>query len=49
MMAWGLEWLYRLAMEPGRLWKRYLFHNPVFVILFGWQLVLHWLKGGVAE
>ncbi|QZZ18709.1 WecB/TagA/CpsF family glycosyltransferase [Leptothermofonsia sichuanensis E412] len=49
MMAWGLEWLYRLAMEPKRLWKRYLFHNPVFIILFGWQLVLHWLKGGVAE
>jgi N-acetylglucosaminyldiphosphoundecaprenol N-acetyl-beta-D-mannosaminyltransferase len=39
MMAWGLEWLYRLAMEPGRLWKRYLLHNPVFVVLFGWQLL----------
>lgn len=39
MMAWGLEWLYRLAMEPGRLWKRYLLHNPAFVVLFGWQLL----------
>lgn len=23
----GLEWLYRLIQEPGRLWKRYLFTN----------------------
>jgi len=28
----GLEWLYRLASEPGRLWKRYLVTNTVFVI-----------------
>lgn len=29
----GLEWLYRLAQEPGRLWKRYLFTNIQFVTL----------------
>jgi N-acetylglucosaminyldiphosphoundecaprenol N-acetyl-beta-D-mannosaminyltransferase len=29
----GLEWLFRLASEPGRLWKRYLVNNPLFVIL----------------
>ncbi len=28
----GLEWLFRLAMEPRRLWKRYLRNNPRFVI-----------------
>lgn len=28
----GLEWLYRLASEPRRLWKRYLVTNTVFVI-----------------
>jgi N-acetylglucosaminyldiphosphoundecaprenol N-acetyl-beta-D-mannosaminyltransferase len=28
----GLEWLFRLMMEPRRLWKRYLY-NPLFVIL----------------
>jgi N-acetylglucosaminyldiphosphoundecaprenol N-acetyl-beta-D-mannosaminyltransferase len=28
----GLEWLYRLASEPGRLWKRYLVTNTIFVI-----------------
>lgn len=29
----GLEWLFRLCMEPRRLWKRYLRHNPRFAIL----------------
>jgi N-acetylglucosaminyldiphosphoundecaprenol N-acetyl-beta-D-mannosaminyltransferase len=27
----GLEWAYRLAREPRRLWRRYLRHNPRFV------------------
>jgi N-acetylglucosaminyldiphosphoundecaprenol N-acetyl-beta-D-mannosaminyltransferase len=27
----GLEWLYRLSREPGRLWRRYLIGNPLFV------------------
>lgn len=27
----GLEWLFRLALEPGRLWRRYLLGNPAFV------------------
>ena len=27
----GLEWAYRLAKEPRRLWKRYLKYNPRFV------------------
>lgn len=26
----GLEWLYRLKQEPGRLWKRYLVTNSLF-------------------
>ena len=29
----GCEWLWRLAMEPKRLWKRYLFGNALFVYL----------------
>jgi N-acetylglucosaminyldiphosphoundecaprenol N-acetyl-beta-D-mannosaminyltransferase len=33
MQRLGLEWLFRLFQEPGRLWKRYLYHNPRFVIL----------------
>jgi N-acetylglucosaminyldiphosphoundecaprenol N-acetyl-beta-D-mannosaminyltransferase len=27
----GLEWLYRLFQEPGRLWRRYLIGNPAFI------------------
>lgn len=28
----GLEWLYRLYREPRRLWRRYLYNNPRFVL-----------------
>lgn len=28
----GFEWLYRLAREPRRLWRRYLLGNPRFVL-----------------
>lgn len=34
----GLEWLFRLLSEPGRLWKRYLKHNPRFLVYFLGQL-----------
>lgn len=30
----GLEWFFRLLMEPNRLWKRYLFTNSKFIYLF---------------
>jgi len=33
MQRSGLEWLFRLATEPGRLWRRYLVNNPLFVLL----------------
>ena len=32
MQDHGLEWLHRLASEPGRLWKRYLVTNTLFVL-----------------
>ena len=32
MQRSGLEWFHRLCTEPGRLWKRYLVHNPMFVM-----------------
>jgi N-acetylglucosaminyldiphosphoundecaprenol N-acetyl-beta-D-mannosaminyltransferase len=35
----GLEWAFRLLMEPRRLWKRYAKHNPRFVGLFLLQLL----------
>ncbi len=37
----GLEWAYRLAHEPRRLWRRYLRYNPRFVRAFAGQLVRH--------
>jgi len=32
MQRLGLEWLHRLASEPGRLWRRYLVTNALFVV-----------------
>jgi N-acetylglucosaminyldiphosphoundecaprenol N-acetyl-beta-D-mannosaminyltransferase len=33
----GLEWSYRLAREPRRLWRRYARYNPRFVAAFAAQ------------
>lgn len=38
MQRRGLEWLFRLASEPCRLWRRYLYLNPLFVLLLIGQL-----------
>lgn len=32
MQQSGLEWLYRLAREPRRLWKRYFLNNPGYLV-----------------
>lgn len=40
MSACGLEWLYRLAQEPQRLWKRYLLGNPLFLFRILRQRIL---------
>jgi len=37
MQEAGLEWAYRLAHEPRRLWKRYLRYNPRFLGAFARQ------------
>lgn len=29
----GFEWLYRLAQEPRRLWRRYLVNDPKFLLI----------------
>jgi len=34
----GLEWVCRLGAEPGKLWKRYLFGNPLFL----WRIMSHY-------
>jgi N-acetylglucosaminyldiphosphoundecaprenol N-acetyl-beta-D-mannosaminyltransferase len=36
MQRAGLEWLFRLATEPRRLWRRYLRNNPAFI----WRVLL---------
>jgi N-acetylglucosaminyldiphosphoundecaprenol N-acetyl-beta-D-mannosaminyltransferase len=35
MQTAGLEWLFRLLVEPRRLWKRYLLGNATFCALVG--------------
>jgi N-acetylglucosaminyldiphosphoundecaprenol N-acetyl-beta-D-mannosaminyltransferase len=30
----GFQWLFRLALEPRRLWRRYLVNNPMFLMRF---------------
>ena len=37
----GLEWAHRLAMDPRRLWKRYLIGNPEFAM----GVARDWLRG----
>ncbi|MBZ0298780.1 MAG: WecB/TagA/CpsF family glycosyltransferase [Anaerolineae bacterium] len=39
MQRAALEWLFRLWIEPRRLWKRYLVNNPLFVILVILQIL----------
>jgi N-acetylglucosaminyldiphosphoundecaprenol N-acetyl-beta-D-mannosaminyltransferase len=33
MSANGLEWLFRLAQEPRRMWRRYLVQDPKFLLI----------------
>jgi N-acetylglucosaminyldiphosphoundecaprenol N-acetyl-beta-D-mannosaminyltransferase len=41
MQRMGLEWSYRLAREPRRLWRRYASYNPRFVAAFARQYAAH--------
>jgi N-acetylglucosaminyldiphosphoundecaprenol N-acetyl-beta-D-mannosaminyltransferase len=45
MQHMGLEWAYRLAHEPRRLWKRYARYNPLFVTGFARQYARFRLRG----
>ena len=43
----GLEWLYRLCVQPGHTWRRYLLGNPLFLIrvaLWRWLAYLPGVK-----
>ncbi|MGH8778188.1 WecB/TagA/CpsF family glycosyltransferase [Paraburkholderia sp.] len=35
MQNYGMEWLFRVVQEPGRMWKRYLFTNSRFALMLG--------------
>ncbi|HEV2708946.1 MAG TPA: WecB/TagA/CpsF family glycosyltransferase [Edaphobacter sp.] len=37
MQRFGLEWLFRFLAEPRRLWRRYLYLNPAYLILVALQ------------
>lgn len=40
MQKAGLEWLFRLIVEPQRLWKRYILGNPAFI----WLVLKQWFN-----
>ncbi|WP_119069685.1 WecB/TagA/CpsF family glycosyltransferase [Rubrobacter indicoceani] len=42
----GFEWLARLLVEPGRLWRRYLLGNPVFLARAVRQAVISRARAG---
>jgi N-acetylglucosaminyldiphosphoundecaprenol N-acetyl-beta-D-mannosaminyltransferase len=42
MQQRGLEWLWRLGLEPGRLWKRYLLLNPAYLARLTAQKLKVW-------
>lgn len=43
MLRWaGLEWLFRLAMEPRRMFRRYIVGNPVFMFRAARHALQNW-------
>lgn len=44
MQRAGLEWFFRLCMEPRRLWRRYLRNNPRFVARMLGQWLRRWTR-----
>jgi N-acetylglucosaminyldiphosphoundecaprenol N-acetyl-beta-D-mannosaminyltransferase len=43
----GCEWLWRLCIEPRRLWRRYLVGNTIFLIVVFRQWWSQWLDGTI--
>ena len=41
----GLEWAYRLAQEPRRLWRRHVKNDPRFLALLALQVLQHYAGG----
>jgi exopolysaccharide biosynthesis WecB/TagA/CpsF family protein len=42
MQRHGLEWLWRLGLEPKRLWRRYLVLNPAYLARLAAQKTRLW-------
>lgn len=42
MQRYGLEWLWRLGLEPRRLWRRYVLLNPAYLARLGAQKARLW-------
>jgi N-acetylglucosaminyldiphosphoundecaprenol N-acetyl-beta-D-mannosaminyltransferase len=49
MQRYALEWLFRLCSEPRRLWRRYAYIVPSFMILAAGELVRRVVSGGGEE
>ena len=49
MCRLGLEWLWRLILEPRRLWRRYLLLNPLYLGLVALQGLGLWHPETVSE
>ncbi|MWV15958.1 WecB/TagA/CpsF family glycosyltransferase [Pseudomonas sp. L-22-4S-12] len=44
MQNYGLEWLFRLAQEPRRMWRRYLLSNSKFALLLLQEKLQQWIS-----
>ena len=42
MQRYALEWLWRLGLEPKRLWRRYAVLNPAYLARLGAQKARLW-------
>lgn len=42
MQRYALEWLWRLSLEPRRLWRRYLLLNPAYLMRLTAQRIRVW-------
>jgi len=47
MQAHGLEWFFRLVLEPRRLWRRYTKHIPIFVFLLARDVARQRVSAGL--
>jgi N-acetylglucosaminyldiphosphoundecaprenol N-acetyl-beta-D-mannosaminyltransferase len=49
MQRLGLEWLFRLAVEPRRLWRRYLHTNSAFLLAVAKELLVRRQGAGTGQ